>query len=103
MSMFSKLKQFKDLRDQGKKLQEALGTESVTVRELGDKVILTIDGNLQMTGLAIDPEVLTPDKKDKLENAIKNAHSDALKKMQRIIAGKMQEMGGFPGLGGGQE
>jgi DNA-binding protein YbaB len=56
-----------------------------------------------MTGLAIDPEVLTPDKKDKLENAIKNAHSDALKKMQRIIAGKMQEMGGFPGLGGGQE
>jgi DNA-binding protein YbaB len=103
MSMFSKLKQFKDLRDQGKKLQEALGTESVTVRELGDKVVLTIDGNLQMTGLAIDPEVLTPDKKDKLENAIKNAHSDALKKMQRIIAGKMQEMGGFPGLGGGQE
>lgn len=101
--MFSKLKQFKDLRDQGKKLQEALGTESVTVRELGDKVVLTIDGNLQMTGLAIDPEVLTPDKKDKLENAIKNAHSDALKKMQRIIAGKMQEMGGFPGLGGGQE
>jgi DNA-binding protein YbaB len=103
MSMFSKLKQFKDLRDQGKKLQEALGTESVTVRELGDKVVLTIDGNLQMTGLAIDPEVLTPDKKEKLENAIKNAHSDALKKMQRIIASKMQEMGGFPGLGGGQE
>ncbi len=101
--MFSKLKQFKDLRDQGKKLQEALGTESVTVRELGDKVVLTIDGNLQMTGLAIDPEILTPDKKEKLETAIKNAHSDALKKMQRIIAGKMQEMGGFPGLGGGQE
>jgi DNA-binding protein YbaB len=93
MSMFSKLKQFKDIRDQGKKLQEALGTESVTVRELGDKVVMTVDGNLQMTGLAIDPEVLTPDKKDKLENAIKNAHSDALKKMQRIIASKMQEMG----------
>lgn len=97
--MFSKLKQFKDLRDQGKKLQEALGGESVTVNSLGNKVVLTVDGNLQMTGLAIDPEVLTPEYKTKLENAIKDAHGEALKKMQRIIAGKMQEMGGFPGMG----
>lgn len=98
--MFSKLKEFKDLRDQGKKLQGALVGESVTVRTLGDKVVLTVDGNLAITGLAIDPEVLTPDKKEKLEHAIKEAHSEALKKMQRIIAGKMQEMGGFPGMGG---
>lgn len=101
--MFSKLKQFKDLRDQGKKLQEALGGESVTVNSLGNKVVLTVDGNLQMTGLAIDPEVLTPEYKTKLENAIKDAHGEALKKMQRIIAGKMQEMGGFPGMGGEAE
>ena len=98
MSMFSKLKQFKDLRDQGKKLQGALSGESVTVRTMGDKVVLTMDGNMQISGLAIDKEVLTPDKKEKLESAIKEAHSDALKKMQRIIAGKMQEMGGFPGM-----
>ncbi|OGH70623.1 MAG: hypothetical protein A2754_03245 [Candidatus Magasanikbacteria bacterium RIFCSPHIGHO2_01_FULL_47_8] len=96
--MFSKLKQFKDLRDQGKKLQGALSGESVTVRTMGDKVVLTMDGNMQISGLAIDKEVLTPDKKEKLESAIKEAHSDALKKMQRIIAGKMQEMGGFPGM-----
>ncbi len=101
MSMFSKLKQFKDLRDQGKKLQEALGGEAVTTRAMSDKVVLTMNGNLEITGLAIDPEALSPDKKEKLENAIKEAHTDALKKMQRIIAGKMQEMGGFPGLGGG--
>ncbi len=100
MSVFSKLKQFKDLRDQGKKLQGALAGESVTVRTMGDKVVLTMDGSMQITGLAIDPEVLTPDKKEKLENAIKEAHSDALKKMQRIVAGKMQAMGGFPGMNG---
>ncbi len=98
MSMFSKLKQFKDMRDQGKKLQGALSGEVVTVRALGDKVVLTMDGSLQISGLAIAPEVLTPEKKEKLENAIKEAHSDALKKMQRIIASKMQEMGGFPGM-----
>jgi DNA-binding protein YbaB len=103
MSMFSKLKQFKDLRDQGKKLQNALSGESVTVRALGDKVVLIMDGNLQITGLTIDPEVLTPGKKVALENAIKEAHADATKKMQRIIAGKMQEMGGFPGLTEGEK
>lgn len=96
--MFSKLKQFKDLRDQGKKLQGALAGESVTARTFGDKVVLTLDGNLAITGLAIDPEILSSDKKEKLENAIKEAHSDALKKMQRIIAGKMQDLGGFPGM-----
>lgn len=100
MSMFSKLKQFKDLRDQGKKLQSALGGETVTTRAGGDKVVLTMDGNLGITAIAIDPEMLAPDKKAKLENAIKDAHSDALKKMQRVIATKMQEMGGFPGMGG---
>jgi DNA-binding protein YbaB len=98
--MLSKLKQFKDLRDQGKKLQGALSGESVTIRTAGDKIVMIMDGNLQITGLTIDPELLNPQKKLVLENGIKEAHSEALKKMQRIIAGKMQEMGGFPGLTG---
>lgn len=94
--MFSKLKQFKDMRDQGKKLQGALAGESVTTHSGG--VAITMDGNLQLTGVAIDDELLDPAKKEKLQNAIKDAHGDALKKMQRIMATKMQEMGGFPGM-----
>ena len=96
MSVFSKLKQFKDLRDQGKKLQGALAGESVTSHSNG--VAMTMDGNLQLTGVAIDDEMLNPAKKEKLQNAIKDAHSDATKKMQKIMASKMQEMGGFPGM-----
>ncbi len=98
--MFSKLKQFKDLRDQGKKLQGALAGESATVRTAGDKIALTMDGNLQITGLAIDDELLNPNKKEKLQNGLKEAHGEALKKMQKIMASKMQEMGGFnlPGM-----
>ncbi len=100
MSVFSKLKQFKDLRDQGKKLQGALAGESVTSHSSG--VALTMDGNLQLTGVAIDNEMLDPAKKEKLQNAIKDAHSDATKKMQKIMAGKMQEMGGMDNLLGGK-
>ena len=100
MSMFSKLKQFKDLRDQGKKLQNLIGGETVTVDKASSKVLLTMNGNLEMTGLAIDNSLLTPDKKSELEKAIKEAHSEALKKMQRTIAMKMQQSGEFniPGL-----
>jgi len=93
MSMIGKLKQFKDLRQQGKKMQSALADESTTVNEGG--VTMTMDGNLQMNGLAIDEDMLTPNKKQKLENAIKDAHKSALKKMQRVMASKMQNMEGF--------
>ncbi len=98
--MLNKLKQFKDLREQGKKMQSLLADESVTVRTANDKVVLTMNGNLELSAVVIDDEMLTPDKKEKLQNAIKEAHADALKKMQRTIAMKMQKSGDFniPGL-----
>lgn len=98
--MLSKLKQFKDLREQGKKMQSLLADESVTVRAASDKLVITMNGNLELSAIAIDDELLAPDKKEKLQNAIKEAHSDALKKMQRTIATKMQQSGEFniPGL-----
>ena len=100
MAMLSKLKQFKDLRSQAKKMQSALADESTTVDEGG--VTLTMDGNLGITGLAIDNDLLNPANKEKLQNKIKEAHKSALKKMQRVMATKMQDMGGLdlPGLGG---
>ena len=103
--MFNKLKQFKDLRDQAKKMQEMLSTESVTVDTMGRQVVLTMDGNMQITGLAIDPAALAPDKKEKLENAIKEAHKDALSKIQRNVAMKMQQSGdlNLSSLLGGKE
>lgn len=95
MSMFSKLKQFKDLRDKGKELQDMLAQESVTVDTLGGQIVLTMDGNLQMVGLAIAPELLKPENKEKLEKSIKEAHKEAMQKIQKTIATKMQQTGGF--------
>lgn len=91
--MFTKLKQFKDLRDQGKKMQEMLGNESATGQGAGGKVVVTLDGNLSMSGVAIDQSLLSPDNKQKIESGIKDAYGDALKKVQRIMATKMQESG----------
>ena len=98
--MLTKLKQFKDLRSQAKKMQDELGKESVTTSAAGNKVVMTMNGNMKMTGLAIDDELMTPERKNKLQDAIKDAHEDAMKKMQRIMATKMKEMGGFPEIPG---
>lgn len=98
--MFNKLKQFQDLRHQAKQIQNTLAGESVTVKTAGDKIIMTLDGNLKMTALAIADDLLAPDKKEKLQDGIKEAHAEALKKMQRIMALKMKEMGGLPNIPG---
>jgi nucleoid-associated protein EbfC len=96
--MFNKLKQFKDLRDQAKELQSQLAEETITITE--GKVTLTMDGNLGIKSLDIDPEMLSVDKKEKLQKDIISAHEKALKKMQRTMAMKMKEMGGLPEIPG---
>lgn len=96
--MLNKLKQFKDIRDQAKTLQSALSEESVTITESG--VTLVMDGNMSLKSLNISEDMLTPKKKEKLEKAIKKAFEEAMKKMQRIMAMKMKEMGGLPNIPG---
>ena len=88
------------MRDQAKELQAKLSAETVSVKTAGGSVVMTVNGTLEMVALAIDPELLTPDKKSKLEEAIKEAHRDAMKQMQRIMAMKMKEMGGLPNIPG---
>jgi len=90
--MFNKLKQLKDLRDQAKKMQSALGGEVITAEKNGVKI--TMNGNMEITEVSINSEL----DKASLESAIKSATNDAMKQTQRLMAKKMQEMGGFPGL-----
>ena len=90
--MFSKLKQIKDLRDQAKKMQTVLGAETITVEKNG--VVVKMNGNMEVTDLTINSELA----KESLESTLKNAINDATKQTQKLMAKKMQEMGGFPGL-----
>jgi len=90
--MFNKLKQFKDLRSQAKTMQSALAEESVTEERNGVKLVL--NGNLEIIELKLNPELSI----DNQANTLKTCFNDAVKKAQRLMAKKMQEMGGFPGL-----
>lgn len=90
--MFSKLKQFKDLRSQAKVMQNALAEENVNIEKNGCKI--SMNGNMEVLSVSL------PENSDKQsqEKLVQECLNEAIKKTQRLMAKKMQEMGGLPGL-----
>lgn len=85
--MFNKLKQYKDLRDQAKTLQNALAQEKVTVNKKGIKI--TINGNLEIESIKIEESV----SRENIENHLPHILNDAIKDVQKVMATKMRSMG----------
>ncbi|MBI3956362.1 MAG: YbaB/EbfC family nucleoid-associated protein [Candidatus Kerfeldbacteria bacterium] len=97
--MFSKLKQIKDLRSQAKTLQAKLAEETVHADAKGGKINLVMDGNQKIVSLDIDASLLSPDKKKEVEEGVKEALEDAVKKVQRVMVEKMRGSGmNLPGM-----
>ncbi len=97
--MFSKLKQFKDLRDQAKKIQDLLKDVTVEGTAAWNKVKITMNGSQEVTAVSIDPEVIAGGA-SKVESAVKDAINDAVKKSQKAMADTMRASGDFklPGM-----
>lgn len=99
MTVFSKLKQFKDLRSKAKSLQSMLAQETVHADAKGGKIGILMDGNQKVLSLDIDPSLLSPDKKKDVEDGVKEALDNAIKKAQRVMAEKMKSSGiQLPGM-----
>jgi len=88
--MFNKLKQFKDLRSKAKQMQTALSGESVTEEYGGIKI--TMNGNMEVTFISIDPSLTG----GALDSNVKQAINKVIQKTQKLMAQKMKEMGGMP-------
>lgn len=94
--MFNKIKAVKDLRDQAKTMQKQLAEITDEGSAAWGKVKIKIDGNQQVLGVTIDEEMMKD--KTKLEEAMKEAFNDAVKKIQKKMAVKMKDMGGLDAL-----
>ncbi len=90
--MFSKLKQFRDLRSQAKTMQGVLAEETISEEKNGVKIVL--NGNMELISLTLNENL----SKSSQEETLKNCFNDAVKRAQRMMAKKLQDMGGFPGL-----
>jgi DNA-binding protein YbaB len=93
MSVFSKLKQFKDMRESAKKAQNILGAESVEGQGAWGKVKVKMTGTFEVTGVTIDESLAG--KKADLESAVKDAIADAVKKVQMVLFRKRKELEGI--------
>ncbi len=90
--MFSKLKQFQDLRSQAKTMQNALAQETITEEKNGVKVVL--NGNMEIMSINLNESL----SKSAQEEAVKNSVNEGIKRAQRLMAKKLQDMGGIPGM-----
>jgi len=91
--MFNKLKQFKDLRDRAKQIQQVLSQETATGTAGWDKVKVQMNGNQQVLSVTIDPTVM--DDKTKLEQLLKEAMNKKKKKIQKVMSTKLKDVGGL--------
>ncbi len=99
MTVFSKLKQFKDLRSKAKSLQHLLAQETVHADAKGGKVQVVMDGNQKIIALDIDSSLLAPEKKGDVEEGVQEAVGSALTKAQRVMAEKIKSSNiQLPGL-----
>lgn len=94
--MFSKLKQFRNMRSQAKQLQNQLSQEIISIEEAGIKIVM--NGNQEIKELFIDEKYFNLAQKARLEKEITNAFASATKKVQRKMAEKMMKEKGLSGL-----
>lgn len=92
--MFQKLKQFKEMRDQGKQMKAMMDEIVIVGSGAGNAVMITMNGSHEVLGVQIEDGA----EKARIEQGVKEALADANKKLQQELMKKMQEMGGIGGL-----
>jgi nucleoid-associated protein EbfC len=91
--MFGQLKQLQELKNQADKIKQELAKETVEGAAEGGKVKIIMDGNQEVQKVEISDELLAD--KNRLEDAIVKATNDGIKKVQRVMAQKMSQLGGL--------
>lgn len=91
--MFHKLKQFKELRQQAKSLQNMLAEERVEVNNKGIRLVM--DGNQHVLSLNMNRNLTV----EEIEKYLPGIINEAIKKAQHVMAKKMRESGQLKSLG----
>ena len=92
--MFWKLWEMKQMYDKYKKLQDAL--KKIIIRAKENGVIIDITGEQKVKNVTIeDTELLTLERKEDLEHAIKVAFEKGQTKAQEVAMAKTKEILGF--------
>ena len=95
------LRQAQQLQKRMAQLQEELESASVTATAGGGVVTVVVTGKLTVESIEIDPEVVSPDDVDILQDLITAAVNEGLSNAQEMVSSRMSELTGglnIPGL-----
>lgn len=76
------------------KMQEQLGEKTVQSSSGGGAVQAEVNGHKELLSLQIDPEVLSEENREMLEDLILAAVNEALKQVDEMINSEMQKVTG---------
>lgn len=88
--MFTKLKQIQEMRKKARELKDTLSKERAFGQALSGKVQILMTGDQEIEEIKIDPSLLNPLQKEKLENALIDAFKSAVREIRRIMTRKVQ-------------
>src|ERR1700744_4985245 len=91
------MKQATELKSKMEAMQAELDRLEVEGLAGGGLVALTVSGKGDLRGARIDDTLLKPDQKEILEDLLVAAHAEAKRKLETMLADKMQALtGGLP-------
>ena len=99
MNIQNMMKQAQQMQE---RLQKQMAEMKVEASAGGGMVTVIVSGHKQLLSLKLDPEVVSKDDVDMLQDLIVAAMNDAHRKVDEALAGQMQGMMGglgLPGLG----
>lgn len=100
-NMQKMMKQVQKMQADMAKLQEQLADMTVEATAGGGAVKIIMTGKQEVKDLEIDPEVLTPDDVEMLQDLLVAAFNEALRKSQDLASSEMNKITGglkVPGL-----
>jgi DNA-binding YbaB/EbfC family protein len=91
------MKQAAELKSKMETMQAELDRMEVEGIAGGGMLTVKISGKGELRGVTIDESLFKPDQKEIVEDLIVAAHADARRKLEAMLADKMQQMtGGLP-------
>jgi nucleoid-associated protein EbfC len=88
------MKQLQKVQTQMTQMQEELAKRTVQSSSGGGAVRVEANGQKELVSIQIDPEVLSEDNREMLEDLVLAAVNEALKRVDEMIATEMQKLTG---------
>ncbi len=95
------MQQLRQLQEEMARAQESLGDEVVRVSVGGGAVQMTMTGHQRLQSVQIEPDILTPEDVEMLQDLILAAVNEAMERSQQLASERMGALTGglnVPGL-----